>query len=94
MIDKHLSCADLIINTTPTNPLNKKQTRLISNKTLISDIVYMPKETIFLKNFKDNRKIYGIAMLVEQAIPSFREWFGFNPKLDKALLKKLYKKIK
>ena len=94
LIDKHLGYADLIINTTPTNPLNQKQTKLISNETIISDIVYMPKETIFLKKFKDNRKIYGITMLVEQAIPCFRQWFGFNPKVDRVLLKKLNNKIK
>ncbi len=94
LINKHLGCADLIINTTPTNPLNKNQTKLVSSKTLISDIVYRPKETLFLKNFKDNKKIYGITMLIEQAIPCFRLWFGFSPKVDKALLKKLNNKIK
>ena len=33
-------------------------------------------------------------MLVEQAIPSFRQWFGFTPEVDKVLLKKLNKKTK
>ncbi len=94
LADKHLSCADLIINTTPTNPLNTKQTKLISNKALISDIVYKPKETPFLLNFKKNKKIYGITMLIEQAIPCFRQWFGFSPRVDKTLLKKLNSKIK
>ncbi len=93
-IDVHLNCAYLIINTTPTNPLNKKQTKLINKKTLISDIVYTPKETIFLENFKENKKIYGITMLVEQAILCFHQWFGFSPKADKELLKKLNNKIK
>ena len=94
LIDKYLDCVDLIINTTPINPLNKKQIKLINNKTLISDIVYKPKETPFLKKFKENKKIYGITMLVEQAIPCFRQWFGFSPKIDKALLKKLNTKTK
>jgi len=94
LIDKHLIHADLIINTTPTTPLSKKQIKLISKKTLISDIVYRPKETPFLKNFKENKKIYGITMLVEQAIPCFRQWFGFTPKVDRVLLKKLNNKTK
>ena len=94
VIDKYLVGVDLIINTTPTNPLNKKQVELVQKKTLISDIVYSPKETPFLKNFEENTKIYGISMLVEQAIPCFRQWFGFEPKVDKALLRKLYTKIK
>ncbi|MDC0232853.1 shikimate dehydrogenase [Pelagibacteraceae bacterium] len=94
MAEKNLKDADLIINTTPTNPLNKKQTKIINKKTIISDIVYTPKETQFLKGFKENKKIYGITMLVEQAIPCFHKWFGFNPKIDKVLLKKLNNKIK
>ena len=94
LADKHLYDADLIINTTPTNPLNKKQTKLIDNKTLISDIVYKPKETAFLRKFKKNKKIYGISMLIEQALPCFNHWFGFTPKVDESLLKKINRKIK
>jgi len=93
LIDKHLKEADLIINTTPTNPLNRKQTKLIKTSTIISDIVYKPKETAFLKNFKENKKIYGISMLIEQAIPCFHYWFGFSPDVDSELLNKINSKI-
>ena len=93
LIDKHLKDSHLIINTTPTNPLNKKQEKTISTKTILSDIVYNPRETSFLKNFNENKKIYGISMLIEQAIPCFHEWFGFIPELDNNLLKKIYSKI-
>ena len=94
LVDDYLSDADLIINTTPTNPLNKKQISLIEKKTIISDIVYKPRNTVFLKKFKENKKIYGISMLIEQAIPCFYQWFGFYPKIDNALLKKLSNKTK
>jgi shikimate dehydrogenase len=93
-INSYLIKSDLIINTTPTNPLNKKQTSLIKKTTIISDIVYQPKETFFLKEFKFNKKIYGISMLIEQALPCFKQWFGFVPVVDEALIKKLHKKIK
>ena len=93
LIDKHLKDAHLIINTTPTNPLNKKQIKTISKTTIISDIVYKPKETTFLKNFNENKKIYGITMLIEQAIPCFHQWFGFIPKPDNKLIKKVNSKI-
>lgn len=93
LIDKHLKDSYLIINTTPTNPLNKKQEKKINPKTILSDIVYSPKETAFLKNFNENKKIYGISMLVEQAIPCFYQWFGFTPKIDEKLIKKIYSKI-
>jgi shikimate dehydrogenase len=94
LINSYLFKSDLIINTTPTNPLNKRQTKLIKKTTIISDIVYKPKETTFLKEFKFNKKIYGISMLVEQALPCFNKWFGFVPVVDESLIKKLYKKIK
>ena len=94
LINSYLVKSDLIINTTPTNPLNKKQTSLINKTTIISDIVYQPKETPFLKEFKFNKKIYGISMLIEQALPCFKQWFGFAPVVDEALIKKLHKKIK
>jgi len=93
LIDRHLKDSHLIINTTPTNPLNKKQEKIITTKTILSDIVYSPKETAFLKNFNGNKKIYGISMLIEQAIPCFHQWFGFIPELDNKLLKKIYSKI-
>ena len=94
LINSYLIKSDLIINTTPTNPLNKKQINLIKKTTIISDIVYQPKETAFLKEFKFNKKIYGISMLVEQAVPCFKQWFGFSPVVDESLSRKLYKKIK
>ncbi|MDA9620714.1 shikimate dehydrogenase [Pelagibacteraceae bacterium] len=94
LINPYLIKSDLIINTTPINPLNKKQTNLIKKTTIISDIVYKPKETLFLKEFKFNKKIYGITMLVEQALPCFKQWFGFVPAVDEFLIKKIYKKIK
>ena len=94
LINSYLVKSDLIINTTPTNPLTKKQISLIKKTTIISDIVYQPKETPFLKKFKLNKKIYGISMLIEQALPCFKQWFGFVPIVDGVLIKKLNKKIK
>ena len=85
--------ADLIINTTPINPLSKKHLSSVDKKTLISDIVYRPKETRFLKAFKKNKKIFGITMLLNQAIPCFKLWFGFEPKIDIGLIKKINKII-
>ncbi len=94
LINEFLPSAGLIINTTPTNPINKRQSNLVKKTTLVSDIVYRPKNTPFLKSFEKNKKIYGIHMLVEQAIPCFYQWFGFSPKADNALYNKLNKKIK
>ena len=92
-LETHLSGAFLIINTTPINPILKKHLRLISKSTIISDIVYSPKNTTFLKQLPKNKKIYGISMLIEQAKPCFKMWFGKNPSIDKKMLKAIYKKI-
>ncbi len=89
LIDNYLSGAKLIINTTPAAPLTKKQIKLINENTIMSDIVYRPKNTIFLESFKKNKKIYGQTMLIQQAIPCFQLWFGFEPKVDKGLLRKI-----
>ena len=94
LINSYLIKSDLIINTTPTNPLTKKQISFIKKTTVISDIGYQPKETPFLKKFKYNKKIYGISMLIEQALPCFKHWFGFVPVVDEVLIKKLNTKIK
>ena len=32
-------------------------------------------------------------MLIEQALPCFKQWFGFVPVVDKALIEKLHKKL-
>ena len=45
------------------------------------------------ENRSINKKIYGISMLIEQAIPCFYLWFGFVPKADEGLIKKLNNKI-
>ena len=93
-IQKYLPKADLLINTTPTNPISKKLSKLVRDEAVVSDIVYKPKETKFLKSFKNNKKVFGITMLLNQAAPCFRVWFGFEPKIDKKLIDKLDKKIR
>ena len=92
-LETHLDGVFLIINTTPINPILKKHLRLINKSTIVSDIVYSPKNTTFLKQFPNNKKIYGISMLIEQAKPCFKMWFGKNPSVDDKMLNTIYKKI-
>ncbi len=90
----HLGSADIIINTTPKNLIKKQHKKLIKEKTILSDIVYSPKETPFLRDFPTNKKIYGISMLLQQAVPCFKAWFGFKPAIDQELIQILNRKIK
>jgi len=63
-IDNFLSSADLIINTIPKNPISKKNSKLVKPSATLSDIVYKPKETMFLKNFpspQNNKNLLQVS---------------------------------
>ncbi len=92
-MSKYLKSADLIINTTPLNPISTENIKHVKKNTILSDIVYSPKETGFLSSFPNNKKIFGISMLIMQASHCFNIWFGFKPTIDPRLLKILEKKI-
>ena len=95
---KHTSTANLIINTIPKNILQNKDiemNKIVKNNIVGFDVVYQPKEgTGFLNNFSSSNKIQGIEMLVYQAAPCFKTWFGVLPiDNDNNLFSILYKKI-
>ena len=77
--------SDIVINTTPINILEENNKDENQKNTLVCDIVYKPKETPFLLSFKEEKRIYGISMLVYQAVPCFEGWFGVKPDVDKGL---------
>jgi shikimate dehydrogenase len=54
---------------------------------LVNDIVYAPLETALLKAAKarGNRAVDGLGMLLHQARPGFRAWFGVDPAVTPAL---------
>ena len=91
-LKKHTNKGDLIINTTPVNVLEDSLTWKISPDTTGFDIVYNPRGgTSFLKHFSPNKRIEGIQMLVYQAAPCFKMWFGVEPEIDEGLFDVLYK---
>lgn len=48
---------------------------------LVSDIIYIPMETPLLAAARahGNRAVNGLGMLLHQARPAFRDWFGILP---------------
>ena len=93
-IPKHISKADLAVNTTPINVLNEFDNLEVKSNCEGFDIVYRPREgTGFLKHFKPKNRIEGIHMLVYQAAPCFKLWFGVEPEIDEGLFDALYKKM-
>ena len=80
-----LNKADLLVNTTSLGmeghpPLDIDISDL-PGEALVNDIVYAPLETELLKkaNMRGNIAITGIGMLIHQARPAFKEWFGLLP---------------
>jgi shikimate dehydrogenase len=53
----------------------------------VSDIVYVPLETPLLAAARQRRMrcVEGLGMLLHQAVPGFRAWFGVEPVVDEAL---------
>lgn len=83
--------ADLLVNTTsigmgdngefPLDLSNLKETAIVT------DIVYTPLLTPFLKSAKSKnyKTVDGLGMLLHQAAPGFEKWFGTRPNITPAL---------
>ena len=54
---------------------------------VVYDIVYVPLETPLLASARarGNPTIDGLGMLLHQARPGFRDWFGTDPQVDQVL---------
>lgn len=79
--------AQLIVNTTSLGmagqpPLTLDLTRAPRNAA-IADIVYVPVETPLLAAARARglRTVDGLGMLLHQAVPGFRRWFGTAPEV-------------
>lgn len=97
--EKDLSNIDIIINTTPLGMENNlcpiNENLKVNKKLIVCDIVYKPNETNFIKWAKNNNLdiIYGIDMLINQAIESFYIWTGIKAKEeDIKYLKEMFEK--
>ncbi|HEY4041814.1 MAG TPA: shikimate dehydrogenase [Rhodopila sp.] len=81
----------LLVNTTPLGmagqaPLEIDLDRAARGLT-VADIVYVPLETPLLADARARqiRCVEGLGMLLYQAVPGFRAWFGVDPMVDEAL---------
>ena len=54
---------------------------------IVSDLVYVPLETPLLRAARQNglRAVDGLGMLLHQAVPGFRLWFGGEPEVTREL---------
>ena len=89
VVDK-INLVDIVINTTPIDVLKPySKTMKKTNNVWAFDVVYNPKETAFLSHFNPKKRIYGISMLIFQAAPCYRQWFGEKINLSQKNLKLL-----
>jgi shikimate dehydrogenase len=60
--------------------------------TLVSDAIYVPLETPLLAaaKLRGNTTVNGLGMLLNQARPAFKAWFGVMPSVSPALLKAVH----
>jgi len=56
----------------------------LSSTAVVTDLVYTPLETGFLKRAKEMgcQTVDGLGMLIHQAAPGFERWFGVRPDVD------------
>ena len=83
--------AGLVVNTTSLGmagegeiPINMKR---LPGNALVTDIVYLPLETPFLKaaRLAGLKTADGLGMLLHQARPGFEKWFGVLPQVTDEL---------
>ena len=86
-----LEDASLVVNTTSLGmegqPALDLDLAKLPPDAVVYDIVYVPLETPLLAaaRARGNPAIDGLGMLLHQARPGFREWFGTDPVVDQAL---------
>ncbi len=93
--DRHdaLQGAAMVINTTSQGMVGQPEMDLtldlLPKSALVSDIVYIPLETPLLSAARQrgNTTVNGLGMLLHQARPAFKAWFGVMPDVTPELRK-------
>jgi shikimate dehydrogenase len=79
-----------VINASSLGMVGKPEFRVpldaLSTDAVVTDLVYAPLETAFLKQAAEIgcRTVDGLGMLLYQAAPAFERWFGVRPDVDEA----------
>jgi shikimate dehydrogenase len=78
---------DIVVNTTSLGMIGKPELRVpldgLRKGTVVTDLVYTPLKTGFLRTAEDLGCITvdGLGMLLHQAVPAFERWFGRRPEV-------------
>jgi shikimate dehydrogenase len=83
--------ASLLVNTTSQGMVGQPPLELdldrLPQSALVADIVYIPRETPLLAaaRRRGNRTMNGLGMLLHQARPAWKAWFGIEPQVTPEL---------
>jgi shikimate dehydrogenase len=89
--EEAMSGAATIVNTTSLGMTGQPEMTLgfrhAPGDTLVTDIVYNPLRTPFLRAAQEEglRTVDGLGMLLHQAAPGFEHWFSVSPTVDEDL---------
>ena len=98
-LSAQLESADLLVNTTSLGMNGQPDLDLpletLPATAVVADIVYVPLETELLKRSQSLglESCAGLGMLIHQARPAFKNWFGRDPEVTPALFDMLQKDI-
>lgn len=86
-----LSDIALLVNTTDQGMHSQPELDIhldrLPQSALVSDAIYIPLETSLLRaaRLRGNETVNGLGMLLNQARPAFKAWFGVMPEITPAL---------
>ena len=86
-----LADAALLVNTTSQGMTGQPPLDLalaaLPRHALVSDVIYIPLETPLLAaaRARGNPTVNGLGMLLHQARPAFKAWFGIMPEITPEL---------
>ena len=83
--------AALLVNTTSLGMVGQPELALgtdtFNPRMVVTDLVYTPLDTALLRQARGSGcvTVDGLGMLLHQAAPGFKRWFGHKPKVTEAL---------